>query len=124
MDLKAALEMQEGIPADKQQIFLGGDCLEDYHSLLTYNVLSRILECDYHFLLAMEPIMLIREYGTTHYTPLDYCPNYTIADVRDKIGQKGIYHGKFHLVESVNGHLLNDHEQLLDCNIPTRPGAR
>ena len=118
MDLKAALEMQEGIPADKQQIFLVGDCLEDYHSLLTYSVLSRILKCDYHFLLATEPIMLIREYGTIHYTPLDYCPDYTIADVRDKIGEKGIYHGKFHLVESVNGHLLNDHDQLLSCNIP------
>jgi len=43
MDLKVALELQEGIPVDQQQIFLGGDGLENDHSLLTYSVLSQVL---------------------------------------------------------------------------------
>ena len=117
MDLKVALEMQEGIPVDQQQIFLSGDSLEDDHSLLTYSVLSQVLERDYHFLLATEPIMLIREYGTTHYTPLHYRPEITIAEVREKVEEKGIYRGKFDLVESINGHLLKDHDRLSSCNI-------
>ena len=117
MDLKVALQIQEGIPADRQQIFLDGDSLEDDHSLVAYNVLSHVLEHDYHFLLATEPIMLIREYGTTLYTSLDYHPDHTIAIVREKIGEKGIYRGKFHLVEPINGHLLKDDDRLLSCNI-------
>ena len=119
MDLKVALELQEGIPVDQQQIFLGVNGLENDHSILTYSVLSQVLERDYHFLLATEPIMLIKEYGTTHYTPLLYHPDHTIVDVRDKIKEKGIYRGKFDLVESINGHLLKDHDQLSSCNIPS-----
>ena len=117
MDLKVALEIQEGILAERQQIFLDGDSLEDDHSLVAYKVLSHILEHDHHFLLATEPIMLIREYGTTLYTSLDYHPDDTLAIVREKIGEKGIYRGKFHLVESINGHLLKDDDRLLNCNI-------
>ena len=119
MDLKVALEMQEGIPVDRQQIFLSGDSLEDNHSLLTYSVLSQVLEHDYHdFLLATEPIILIREYGTTHYAPLDYHPDHTLANVLEKIKEKGVYPGEFDLVEPINGHLLKDHDCLLISNVP------